>query len=366
MNFYSTTISEQAITEVNKTLKSGLISAGKKADELENILANDFSLINPVTLNSGTSTLHLALKAAGIKEGDEVILPAQTFIATGFAILYCGAKPVFCDINLYDGNMDVISLVDKITPKTKAIMCVHWAGYPCDMDRINKIAKEFNLMVIEDAAHAFGAKYKNKVIGDNTSNFTSFSFQAIKHVTSGDGGILCCKNKEHELLVKKLRWFDIDRENSKPDLLGERVYDATNIGYKYHMNDLSASLAIGNLNTIDIKLERLRYIAKRYFTEIKKTHQLKFMNYQEDRVSSYWLFPLIVMDRTNFIKKMKNHGIPVSVVHLGIDKNTIFGGKDYTLSNQRFFDDHQIHIPINDELTDEDVDLIIKTINEGW
>lgn len=365
INLYSTTITDQAIDNVVNTLKSTLISAGRKAQDFEDMLSEKYGFKNSISVNSGTATMRLSLIAAGVGPGDEVILPAQTFIATGQVILQCGAKPVFADINPYDGNISIESIKEKITLKTKAIIPVHWAGYPCDLDEINQIAKEKGIIVIEDAAHAFGAKYKGEWIG-NISDFTSFSFQAIKHLTTGDGGLITCKDIEMSKLIRRLRWFDIDRENSLPSILGEREYDVTNIGFKYHMNDLAASLGIGNLSSIDSKLLRIKSIANRYESELLDVEGLKMMSYKNDRESSYWLFPLIVEDRINFINKLKDNDIPTSVIHLGIDKNTIFGGKDMSLSGQRYFDDNQIHIPINNDLTDEDVDKIISTIKSGW
>jgi perosamine synthetase len=364
INFFNTTISENSINYTLETLKSTIISAGKKADLFEEKLSN-FGLINPVTLNSGTVTMHLALLASGVGEGDEVIIPSQTFISTGLSVLHTGAKPVFADINYLDGNISVESIESKITEKTKAIIPVHWGGYPCDMDRINLLSKKYNLSVIEDAAHAFGATYKNRLIG-SISRFTSFSFQAIKHLTTGDGGALCCLNNEDEKFVKRLRWFDIDRENSKTGFLGEREYDAKNIGYKYHMNDIAASIGIGNLELINNKLEKIRNIANQYEQELNNISGIKLMNYESDRLSSYWLFPMIIENREDFIRKMKELKIPVSVVHQGIDKNSIFGGKNYELINQRLFDENQIHIPINDSLTFENIDYIIKNIKSGW
>lgn len=364
INFFNTTITEKGLEYVNQTLKSGRISAGVVADNFEKKLS-DYGLINPVTLNSGTVTMHLALIASGVGFGDEVILPAQTFIATGLAILHVGAKPIFADIDLSTGNISVESIKNKITEKTKAIIPVHWAGFPCDMDEINKLAKKYNLSVIEDAAHAFGATYKGKLIG-SLSRFTSFSFQAIKHLTTGDGGALCCLYDDDCKLVKRLRWFDIDRENSKVNFLGERDYDVTNVGYKYHMNDLSASLGIGNLETINEKLKKVRNISEIYNKKLSNVNGIKLMNYNQESNSSYWLYPIMVENRNNFVKKLSEKNIPTSVVHQGIDKNTIFGGKNYDLINQRIFDDNQIHLPINDTLTLENVDYVIESIKGGW
>jgi perosamine synthetase len=362
IEFYNTTIAPTAIKEVGKTLESTRISAGVKADLFEKNLS-EYGLINPVTLNSGTVTMHLALLASGVGIGDEVIIPAQTFIATGMAVLYVGATPVFADIDLKDGNISPTSIREKITKKTKAIIPVHWGGYPCDMDEINKIAEEHGLSVIEDAAHAFGAVYKGRIIG-STSRFTSFSFQAIKHLTTGDGGALCCRELVDAKLVKKLRWFDIDRENTKTSFLGEREYDATSVGYKYHMNDIAATLGIENLKTIDYRLNRVKDIARIYESELNQLSKVKLMQYSSDINSSYWLFPLLVDGRDSFIKMMKEEGIPVSVVHLGIDKNSIFGGIDKSLVNQRIFDSNQIHIPIHDGLTDLDVENIVDKVKK--
>jgi perosamine synthetase len=362
INFFNTTITQEGIDNVLETLKSTRISAGSKSDLFEKKLSN-YGLTNPITLNSGTATLHLALIASGVGTGDEVIIPSQTFISTGLSVLYVGAKPIFADINPSNGNICVDSIKSKITNKTKAIIPVHWGGYPCDLDEINIIANEHKLSVIEDAAHAFGSVYKNKLIG-TISRFTSFSFQAIKHLTTGDGGALCCNNIDDYNLVKRLRWFDIDRENSEVGFLGERDYDAINIGYKCHMNDIAASLGIGNLSKINDKLSKIRDIAKIYNEELQGVGGLRTMKYKKDRLSSYWLYPLLVDDRDEFIKKLKSSNIPASVVHQGIDKNTIFGGKDYSLTNQRYFDSHQVHIPINDSLTYEDIKKIINTIKK--
>ena len=364
INFFDTTITEEAVRLVNESMLSTRISAGQKADLFEKKLS-EYGLINPVTVNSGTAALHLALVASGIGPGDEVIIPAQTFIATGLAVLYTGAKPVFADINSYDGNISVESIKSKITVRTKAIIPVHWGGYPCDMDEINSISDEHGLIVIEDAAHAFGARYNGKMIG-TISDFTCFSFQAIKHLTTGDGGAICCKFDEDYKLVKRLRWFDIDRENSKTGFLGEREYDATNIGYKYHMNDLAASMGIGNLSNVYKKSYKLRLLAEIYRDRLKDINGLKLLDYKTGIYSSYWLFPVLVENRKDFIKLMKNHNIPVSVVHQGIDKNSIFGGEDKTLTEQRYFDEHQIHLPINASIDDEIIEYIINIIKKGW
>jgi perosamine synthetase len=365
MELFTTTISDESKILANRVLDSTFISAGKMADLFENMMTERLQVSKPVSVNSGTSALHLALDVAGVGPGDEVILPAQTFIATGFVILMLGAKPVFADIQLDTGNIDPVSIRKKITEKTKAIIPVHWGGYPCDLDEINLIAKENNLIVIEDAAHALGAIYKSKPIG-SISDFTCFSFQAIKHITSGDGGAICSIDDSNYYQLKRRRWFDIDRENAKPDILGERVYDAVNVGYKYHMNDLAAAIAMGNLESFSETQKRIEYISNYYISELGNVSGLTLLNYNKDRKSAFWLFTILVEERVNFIKALKDKYVPSSVVHLRIDKNSVFGGVQDELVNQKIFDEKQVSIPIHANLTDEDINQIINVIKQGW
>jgi len=365
VDFFNTSISQTSFEYVEKVLNSTYVSAGKVADNFEKELSAALGLVNPVSVNSGTSALHLGLEVAGLGPGDEVILPAQTFVASGLAILMTGSNPVFADIQYETGNIDPESIRQKVTEKTKAIMPVHWAGYPCDMDEINQIAKENNLVVIEDAAHALGATYKGKPIG-SISDFTAFSFQAIKHLTTGDGGALCCLNKLQYEEAKKRRWFGIDRESSKPSILGDRVFDIEKVGFKYHLNDLAAAVGLGNLEEFPKRLKKFREIVSIYREELSNVPGMELLDYKNDRESAFWLFTVLVENRLDFIRKMNAAGIPVSVVHQRIDRYSVFGGQTPGLVNQEKFGDNQIAIPVQAELRVEDVNLIIKTINKGW
>ncbi|MGA2625204.1 MAG: DegT/DnrJ/EryC1/StrS family aminotransferase [Bacteroidota bacterium] len=365
MEFFCTNISPKAIELVKRTLESGWVSEGPMVKEFETSLASRLGMRNPIAVNSGTAALHLALALAGVGPGDEVILPPQTFVATGLVILMQHATSVFADIEPMTGNISPQSINEKITPRTKAIMPVHWGGYPCDLDEINAIAREHDLAVIEDAAHALGATYKGKPVG-SISRFTAFSFQAIKHVTTGDGGALCCTDEIDVRGGLARRWFGIDRANSKPSILGEREYDLKDVGYKYHMNDLAAAVGLGNLDDFPKQLKRRREIASRYFQELKTTPGLRLLNYMNDRESAYWLFTVLVERRVDFIRKLQAHGIPASVVHLRIDRNSVFGGPTKGLPGQEEFNEHQVAIPVHHGLTDEDVETVISAIKSGW
>lgn len=362
---YNTYINENAFEEVNKVLQSTFLSEGKLVKEFEEKLSSVLGSINPVAVNSGTSALHLALVLADIKEGDEVICPAQTFVATALAVLYQKAVPIFADVQYETGNIDPESIKSKITEKTKAIIPVHWGGYPCDMDEIISIANNYNLIVIEDAAHAPGAIYKGRAIG-TISDYTCFSFQAIKHITTGDGGAVCCKNIDKAKEAITRRWFGIDRANSKPSILGEREYDLSLLGYKYHLNDYSATLGIANLENFNERLKRRRAIANLYKQKLGKVPGIKLFEEKTDRLSAYWLFGMHVENRENFIRALKSKNIMTSVVHQRIDRNIVFGGLKEDLINQAKFDQTKIHIPIHDGLMDNDIDKIINTIKKGW
>jgi perosamine synthetase len=365
MDFFYTHISDKAKQNVKEVLDSTFLSAGRIAIEFENQLNKQLGFINPVTVNSGTSALHLALSVAGVGIGDEVITSPQSFVATGLAILMQGARPVFADIQYETGNIDPKSIKEKITKKTKVILPIHWAGYPCDMDEIGEIAKEHNLLVIEDAAHAIGAKYKKKAIGE-ISDFTCFSFQAIKHLTTGDGGAICCLNKSHYEETKKKRWFGIDRENSKLTVLGEREFDIDQIGYKYHLNDLTAALGLGNLEDFSYIISRRKEIAKKYRQNLENIPGLKLLEYKSDRQSSNWLFTMLVEDRLGFVQKMNESNIPVSIVHQRIDRFSVFDGVTQGLVNQKKFSEKQIAIPLHSNLNNMEVENIIDIIKSGW
>jgi perosamine synthetase len=365
MTFFTTNISKKSIILVNQVLKSGFISAGSIAEKFETQLNKKLGFINTVSLNSGTSALNLALNIAGVGYGDEVILPPQTFIATGMVILQQFAKPVFADIQIDTGNICPDSILKSITKKTKAIIPVHWGGYPCDLKEINEIAKEYKLAVIEDAAHALGASYDGKPIG-NISRFTAFSFQAIKHLTTGDGGALCCIIKNDFKQAKKRRWFDIDREHSNIGTLGERLFDANVTGFKYHMNDISAAIGLGNIENINRILNHHKIIASVYHNELKKIDGIKLLNYQKNRQSTFWFYNILVQDRNNFIRAMKSRNIPVSIVHSRIDKYSVFGGIRKELINQREFENKQVSLPINFKIKKSDIKTIIREIKKGW
>ncbi len=365
MEFFNTHISAKSRELVDQVLRSNWVSEGEMVKQFQLAMKKRLGLSNPVATNSGTSALHLALVIAGVGNNDEVILPAQTFVATGLVILMQGAIPVFADIDPLTGNILPKSIIEKITPHTKAIIPVHWGGYPCDLNEINEIASQHNLAVIEDAAHALGATYIDKPIG-SISRFTAFSFQAIKHLTTGDGGALACLREDDAQQAVKRRWFGIDRTNSQPSILGERIYDIDTVGYKYHMNDLAAAVGIGNLEDFPERLARRQQIGEYYRVQLAGIPGAQLLRQDADRTHAYWLFTLLVERREDFILKLAEYSIPASVVHLRIDHNSIFRGIREDLPGQTYFNDRQVSIPVHEGLNEDEITLIVKKIKAGW
>jgi perosamine synthetase len=302
---------------------------------------------------------------AGVGPGDEVILPAQTFVATGLVILMQRATPVFADIDPMTGNIAPASIAELISPRTKAVMPVHWAGYPCDMDEINTLAARHGLAVVEDAAHALGATYKGKPVG-SISRFTAFSFQAIKHLTTGDGGALCCLDEADARAAFSRRWFGIDRASSQPSILGEREYDIDAVGYKYHLNDLAAAVGLGNLEDFPQRLARRQQVGAYYREQLCNVSGLRLLRLESDRTHAYWLFTVLVERREDFIRRLADNGIPASVVHLRIDRNSIFGHARDDPPGQAEFDKRQIALPIHDALSRDNVEHVTRIVKSGW
>ncbi len=364
MEFFHTHVGAGADAEVRATLQSTRLSEGVRVQAFERALAAELGMVRPAAVNSGTSALHLALVVAGVGPGDEVILPAQTFIASGLVVRMCGARPVFADVDPLSGNLSPADFAARVTPRTKAVIPVHWAGMPCDMAEINMVAAQHGISVVEDAAHAVGASYRGRPVGA-LSRFTAFSFQAIKHLTTGDGGAICCTDPHDAAEVFRRRWFGIDRASSPMSELGERDYNLADIGYKYHLNDYCAALGLANLVGLPDRLARRRQIAEQLDAALADVAGITRLARPTDRVSSWWLYGMRVERRLDFVRALRDRGVPASVCHLRIDTNAIFGGP-FELPGTAVFDAEQINLPVHEALTPADVAQIIAAVRAGW
>jgi perosamine synthetase len=350
---------EKLMPRLEEIIYSGYIAEGKAVAEFEQKLSE--LLGNPycLTVNSGTAALHIALTLIGVGPEDEVISTALTAEPTNTTILLTGARVVFADVDSETGLLSPASIERCITEKTKAIMVVHYAGMVCDMNRINEISQKYNLPVIEDAAHAFMSKFKGEFIGNN-SPYTCFSFQAIKHITTVDGGLLCLKNEQDYNRAKKIRWFGLDKKVPRLDS------NITEVGYKYHMNNVTATIGLVQLECL--KPNVMRYIenGKYYDEHLKNIPNVTLIPYYEDTEPSYWLYTIKVDRREAFIKKMAENKVSASPLHLRNDRHSVFEAPRGKTPNLDDFYESFVHIPCGWWISDEDREQIVKIIKEGW
>ena len=370
-------MADKAGAEAAKVLNSGYVGQGPKVEEFENHLKRFFNHDYCLTLNSGTSGLQLALHLLktspysaypSLQPGDEILTSPLTCTATNFAILANNFRIKWVDVDPLTLNMDLDDLARKITHKTRAIMLVHWGGYPHDLDKIKEIQRRtkdvfgFEPVVIEDCAHSFGASYKDRLIGTH-GNLSVFSFQAIKHLTSVDGGLLITPHQDLYKRGKLMRWYGIDRESNRKDFRCEA--DILEWGFKFHMNDVSAAIGLENLKVIDPVLKRHNSNAS-YYRKHLNSSQVTLLESAPDRQSADWLFTIRVENRDGFIRRMAERGIVTSRVHERNDKHTCVREFMSHLPNLDKVVKDMVCLPVGWWVTDEDREYIVDCIAKGW
>lgn len=363
ISLFSPFLPKELGKEIQKVLDSGFINRGEKALEFERLLKKTFNWPYVHSVNSGTSALKLALKIAGIGKKEEVITTPWTMVATNTSILDAGGKPVFADIKYDTLNIDPDSIKDKITEKTKALMIVHYGGYPCNLKEIYRIGRNNDLIVIQDCAQALGAKYKKFWIG-SFGEFNCFSFQTVKIITTGDGGCLStiCKSIYEEAV--KRSWFGIDKKKRKDTLVGKFPKDIDVLGFKHSTTDINAVMGLVGLKYIKRLLKKRKRIARRYLEELGNLRKIKLLSYSRDRESSNWIFPIHVKERNSFALAMKRAGIEVSKLYERNDKYSLFRPINKDLENIRRVEEDIIHIPLHSNLEKKEIDYIIKNIKK--
>jgi len=368
-------MADTAAEATGEVLKSGYIGQGTKVDEFEKLLSAHLQTPYVNTVNSGTSGLHLILhmikdqQMVGSTEvRDEVLTTPLTCTATNFPILAHGLKIKWVDLDPETCNVDMQDLRRKVGPKTLAIMVVHWGGYPCDLKELYNIQTQCSRMygfvppVIEDCAHAFGAKYRGKPLGSH-DNYCMFSFQAIKHLTTGDGGMITCPSDQDHKRAKLLRWYGLDRTSSADFRCEQNIQEW---GYKFHMNDIAASIGVENFKHIDWILSKHRENAAFLRNSLMFFNGVKCMESKQDRVSSDWVFTIRVDRRDEFMKMMKDKGIGVSRVHDRNDKHECLKEFRVPLPTTDLVCGDMTCIPCGWWMTPEDLDYVVDSIKEGW
>ena len=357
---FSPYIPPEAGDAVKQVIESGWINTGPKEKQFREQLQQKFGFPHCVATNNCTASLRASLAALGVTRGDEVITTPWTMIATNTAILEQGATPVFADIKYDTLNLDPDSVAQKITPRTKAIMCVHYAGAPCNLDALNKIANDNDLTLVEDAAQALGAKHNGEYIGAS-GKLVNFSFQAIKTITSGDGGAIATDSEELYEALQTLVWFGIDKKRRQKTALGALPHDVEVLGFKYNMNDITAAMGLVGLNHFDEALQKRRDVARHYMDELQNLNDVTLLNYPKNITPAYWMFPIHVKHRLRFAEYMRCNGVEVSIHYPRNDGYTIFGGKQPLPATERV-DADAIHIPIHSNLSEAQVAQVIDAV----
>jgi perosamine synthetase len=357
-------VPKETSERVAEVLSTRWIGQGPLVDKFESEFEKTIGVGKSLAVGSGTDALHLAYLLAGVGPGDEVICPVFTCTATNLPLLYIGATPVFADIDPKTMNISTNSIRKLITEKTKAIVTVDYGGLPCDYSEINEIATEFGLKVIDDAAHAIGAKYQETLIGA-VADFTTYSFQAIKHITTGDGGMLHVKDPELAEKGKRLRWFGIDR---KAKFGGIWANDITEIGYKYQMTDIGAAMGLSGLAHLPLVLSHRRELLKAYEEGLKDVPGLYNVGSesQNDRLHSAWLHTILIEDREELQKKLAVNGIESGQVHYRNDMYTIFGKRRDYLENMDAIESRYLVLPLHMKVGIKEVEKICRIIKTGW
>jgi len=358
---------DEVMEPLRKVLESGWIGEGPRVVEFEERISAFVGSRQVTALNSCTSAIQLALRLAGVGVGDEVITTAMTCMATNEPIILTGATPVFADVQPDTGNIDPDSIEEHISLRTRAIIVVHWGGYPCDMDRIHAIARNHGLRVIEDAAHALGSWYRGQPIGSH-SDFACFSFQAIKHITTGDGGLLVCRDEADHKRARSLKWFGIDREKRVENELGIAEWDIVEAGYKYHMNDIAATIGLAQLPYLTGIIGSRRDNAQYYRESLAAVDRIQLLRDDTDRASSYWLFTLLVENRADFVRYMRENEVACSIIHTRNDRHSIFA--NYNTADLNGLDDFSSRmacIPVGPWVSEADREKIVQLITaQSW
>lgn len=361
------TIEQDDIQAVVDVLKSDFLTTGPKIAEFEQTVADYVGAKYAVAISNGTSALHAACFAAGIEPGDEVITTPLTFAASANCVLYCGGTPVFADVDPKTYNIDPEDIQRKITDRTKAIIAVHLAGQPCDMDAIHSIAREHGLIVIEDGAHALGSVYKGKKVG-SMSDMTTFSFHPVKPITTGEGGMIVTDNEDFYKKMILFRSHGITRDDSmmtRND--GPWFYQQFNLGYNYRITDIQCALGCSQMKKLDRLLARRKEIVARYNEAFADCDNI-ITPYQLSDTESGWHLYIVQVkkcDRRQVFENMREKGIGVNVHYIPVYMHPYYqehGYENVHCANAEEIYSHIISLPLYPGLTSEQQDYVIDTL----
>lgn len=370
VNYNVPLIEDDEINEVIDTLRSGWLTMGPKTIAFEEKIKEYTGARNAISCSSCTAALHLSLLAAGIGPGDEVITTPYTFTSTANVIVHAGAKPVFADIRKETFNIDPEKICEAVTPKTKAIIPVDFAGLPCDMKEIAEIAEENNLFVFEDAAHSLGAEYGGEKIGV-LADTTSFSFYATKNITTGEGGMVTTDDNTLAERIRLLRLHGISRDAWKRySQQGNWFYEVEECGWKYNMTDIQASLGLHQLKKIERFYEIRKRYAVRYSELLSRIEGLRYPKEWPGKKNVFHLFPVILerYNRNRFIEEMSKKGIGCSVhfipLHLQPYYQKTFGFSNGDFPIAEWLYEREVSLPLYPGMNEQSVNRVCDAVGD--
>ena len=354
---------EEILSELEKIFDSGWIGLGPKTAEFEKKFANYIGVKYAVGVNSGTAALHLANYVIGVKEGDEVIVPSMTFVSTALAPLYCGARPIFADIEEDTLCIDPRDIEKKITSKTKAIIPVHYGGHACKMDEIMEIAKKHDLWVIEDNAHGCGGKYKNAMLG-SIGVMGCFSFHAVKNLPISDGGMVTTNDEGLYKELLKLRWVGIDKSTWDRSAAGKYSwrYSVDKLGFKYHMTDIGAVIGLAQLKVLEEHNLIRRKYAKRYDEVFKNIDWIEPLIEKDYAHSSHHNYVVKVPMRNELHEYLRSRGISTGVHYEPIHHFKVFGNVKVDVPVTERVWPKLLTLPLYPDMTDEEFEKVVSEI----
>jgi dTDP-4-amino-4,6-dideoxygalactose transaminase len=360
-------VTAEAINGAVEVLESGWLGQGRKVAEFEEALADYVGARHCVAVSSGTAALHVALRTLGLAEGAEVVTSPIEWVSAHFAVLYERCRPVLADIQPTTGNIDPRQIERQLTPRTAALLIVHHAGYPCDLDEIYEIASRRRLPVIEDCAHAIGAQYRGARIGGtgDMGSLHCFSFGPTKNLTTIHGGAVTTNDSRHLPRLRALRSLGFSRD-AFARLQGSSTsyrssYNLAEPGFRYEMPDVHAAIGLAQLGALDGENRRRARIAERYASHLAETPGVELLHYREDRESAYHMYPVLVDRRDALADKMRRHGVDVGV-HYPL--NTLLDHDGVPRADR--FASRTLTLPLHPSLTDEEIDRTIRAFAGGW
>ena len=372
--FHKPFITDDEENEVIDSIRSGWWTTGPKALKFENEFKNYIGSKYSLAANSWTGSAHLALEAMGLKENDEVILPALTFTASAEIVCYFNAKPVIVDVQPDTFNIEPEQIEKAISKNTKVIIPVHYGGQPCDMDVILDLAKKNNLKILEDAAHSLPATYKNRKIG-TIGDVTCFSFYATKTLATGEGGMICTDNEEIAQRCSIMRLHGISKDAwNRYSKEGSWYYEVVSPGYKYNFTDIQAALGLAQLRKVDELCAKRKSIAQKYDEGFRDNSLIKLYKIKSDRESSYHLYPILLdidnlkISRSDFILKLKELGIGTSVHFIPLYRHPYYRDtfklepKNYPVSEYIY--ERVITLPIWPGMTDSEIEKVVSAVKK--